>query len=310
MQEDEQTHRVPRQDEARARLAALCGFAGLGAFDLALGARRARVAEIDGQLFGGEESLADPLGSLVFTGVEDHPATLETLAGLGFERPGAVAAAVRGWHHGRMRATRSDRAREILTALMPKLLRAFADSGEPDAAFNRFDDFLKSLPAGVQVLSVMQAQPALLGAIADAFGLAPRISAVLARRPALLDSLLDPRFAEPLSADRHGARAEALARRVEGASFEEALNDARRYQREEALRIGLQLLQGRAMAAMAGDAYSDLAEACVQILADAALKETERLFGPQPGAFAVVALGKFGGRELCRMVRPRHHVGL
>jgi glutamate-ammonia-ligase adenylyltransferase len=298
MLEDEQTHRVPRDEETRARLAALCGFSETAAFDRALAARRARVAEIDEQLFGGEESLADPLGSLVFTGVEDHPATLETLAGLGFKQPAVVAAAVRGWHHGRMRATRSERAREILTALMPKLLRAFSESGEPDAAFNRFDDFLRALPAGVQVFSVLQAHPALLGAIADAFGLAPRISAVLARRPALIDSLLESRFAEPLSADRPGARRESLARRVEGGAFEDALNETRRYQREEALRIGLHVLQGRATAAMAGEAYSDLAEACVQILADAALKETERLFGPRPGAFAVVALGKFGGREL------------
>ena len=47
-------------------------------------------------------------------------------------RPGAVAAMVRDWHHGRMRATRSQRAREILTELVPELLRIFGATAHPD----------------------------------------------------------------------------------------------------------------------------------------------------------------------------------
>jgi glutamate-ammonia-ligase adenylyltransferase len=298
MMNDEQTHRVPTGEESRARLAALCGFAGAGAFDAALHKRRARVAEIDAYLFRGQDTLADPLGSLSFTGVEDDPETLKTLAALGFTHPERVAAAVRGWHHGRLRATRTERAREILTALMPKLLRAIAESGEADTAFARFDDFLKSLPAGVQVLALLAAQPVLLGAIADAFGLAPKISAGLARRPALIDALLDARFARNIGDDDARERADFLAQRMAGAGFEQALNLARRFQAEETLRIGLQVLQGRATAEAAGHAHADLAQACVRTLAAAALAETERLYGRQPGAFVVLALGKFGGEEM------------
>ena len=43
-------------------------------------------------------------------------------ARLGFADPAAVAAMVRSWHHGRYRATRSQRARELLTELVPALL--------------------------------------------------------------------------------------------------------------------------------------------------------------------------------------------
>jgi len=53
-----------------------------------------------------------------------------------------------------------------------------------------------------------------------------------------------------------------------------------------------------AAAAEAGPAQADLAEACVVAMAQAALEETERQYGAQPGAFVVLALGKFGGREL------------
>jgi glutamate-ammonia-ligase adenylyltransferase len=298
MLHDEQTHRVPADPDLRARLAALCGMDDAAALDVALAGHRQRVAEIDAYLFRDQETLADPLGSLSFTGVESDPETLKTLAGLGFQNPERVAEAVRGWHHGRLRATRTERAREILTALMPRLLRAMAESGEPDTAFIRFDDFLKGLPAGVQVLSLLAAQPALLNAIADAFGLAPRVSTAFARRPALIDALLEPRFVQPLADDQPGEREAALRERMKDAGFEDALNFARRFHAEETLRIGLQVLERRASAVEAGRAYADLAQACVRALASAALDETMRRLGPEPGAFVILALGKFGGEEL------------
>jgi glutamate-ammonia-ligase adenylyltransferase len=75
---------------------------------------------------------------------------IATLRGLGFENPSAVAAIVRGWHHGRTRATRSERARELLTALMPTLLAAFGRQTHPgcgaDAAGRRARAHLRRRP--------------------------------------------------------------------------------------------------------------------------------------------------------------------
>ena len=299
MLEDAQTHRVPADPEARARVAALAGFADLASFDAALIERRRIVADIDHQLFGRGESLADPLGSLIFTGVEDHPETLRTIEKLGFSRADFVSQTIRGWHHGRIRAMRSARARELLTRLTPRLLRALAGAGDPDQAFVRFAAFFGGLSAGVQVLALLDARPLLLDLLARVLSLAPRLANDLARRPALLDALIEPRFVQPLSQDGPGAlRGELGERLVGAASFEEKLNAARRFQREEAFRIGVQVLEGLASAGEAGAAYADLAEACVAAMADAALVEVERTLGAQPGSFVVLALGKFGGREL------------
>jgi len=299
MLEDAQTQRVPAEPETRARLAALCGFADLAAFDRALIAQRAIVAEIDHSLFGQGESLADPMGALVFTGVEDNAETLATIGKLGFADPALVSRTIRGWHHGRIRAMRAERSRELLTALTPKLLRAMAETGEPDQAFQRFAEFFAGLVGGVQALSLLSANPQLLSAITRAFGLAPRLAEALAKRPALMDAMIERRFSQPLSGDAPGVRAADLRARVEEADgFEGALNAARRFHREESFRIGMQVLAGDAEASEAGAAYADLAEACVSVLSGVALKETERLFGPQPGAFTVLALGKFGGHEL------------
>ncbi len=299
MMEDAHAHDVPADPQARTRLAALCGFSELGVFEDALLRRRRIVSEIDRGLFGRGESLADPLGALSFTGVEDNPETLKTLASLGFAQPATVSQTIRGWHHGRIRAMRAERARELLTALTPKLLRALAQSGEPDIAFARFSAFFAGLNAGVQVLSLLAAEPRLLNQLASAFGLAPQLAEALARRPALIDSMIEPRFSEPIDTDAPGARAAELAERIGAAGgFEGALNAARRFHRDEAFRIGMQVLDGKADARAAGAAYADLAEACVSRLADAAQEEMERRFGAAPGAYCVLALGKFGGREL------------
>lgn len=299
MLEDAQTHRLPADLETRARVAALAGFSSLAALDAAVLDWRRVVADIDQQLFGSGESLADPLGSLSFTGVEDQPETLATIGKLGFSDPAFVSQTIRGWHHGRVRAMRSERARELLTRLTPKLLRAFSHAGDPDHSFGRFASFFAGLSAGVQVLALLDARPQLLDLLARVLSIAPRQADALSMRPALLDALIEPRFASPLRADEPGERARELRRRLaDEASFEARLNAARRFQREEAFRINVQLLDGLAGAQEVGAARADLAEACVAAMADAALAEIERAMGAQPGAFCVLALGKFGGAEL------------
>lgn len=299
MLQDAQTHKLPADPETRAHVAALSGFETLEAFDAALTERRRIVSDIDHQLFGRGQTLADPMGSLIFTGVEDNPETLSTIAKLGFNDPAFVSQTIRGWHHGRIRAMRSERARELLTALTPRLLRAFSSAGDADHAFVRFASFFAELSAGVQVLSLMEARPALLDLLARLFSIAPRLADALARRPALLDSLIESRFARPLGQDAADTRRTEMHERMSDAeTFEDKLNAARRFHREEAFRIGVQVLERIAGGEEARAAYADLAEACVEAMADAALGEVERQNGPQPGAFTVLALGKFGGREL------------
>lgn len=299
MLEDAQTHRVPGDRQVRAHVAALAGFSALEEFDAALIERRRIVSDIDHQLFGRGESLADPMGSLIFTGVEDHEETLSTIAKLGYCDAALVSQTIRGWHHGRVRAMRSERARELLTRLTPRLLRALAGAGDPDFAFARFASFFGGLSAGVQVLSLLEARPALLDLLARLLSVAPRLAEKLARRPVLLDIVIEPRFAVPFTSDTLALLGADLDARLSSAqSFEDKLNIARRFQREEAFRIGAQILEGQAPPLSCGVAQAALAEACVQAMAKAALEETESAHGPQPGAFAVAAFGKFGGREL------------
>ena len=292
---DEQTHRLPESDEARRRIAALAGSPTLRSFDALVVRTLKAVNRRYGELFPEEEPLASRFGSLVFTGVEDDPETLATLARMGFSAPDQVSRTIRAWHHGRINATRSERGRELFTRLAPRLLDAAEASGAPDAAFNRFVDFFAGLASGVQVQSLLLAEPRLLDLLVRVLAFAPELARTLARRPAVLDALLDPGFFAPLQAQDMRSIGEAAAV-TDG--FEVAMDAVRRAHREQAFRIGVQVMSGVSTAEEAGLAFAELADACIVALAPASLAEAERLGGRFPGEVAVIALGKCGSREM------------
>ena len=292
---DEQTHKLPEADDARRRVAALSGARTLKGFDAEVARTLKAVNRRYGELFPEEEPLASRFGSLVFTGVEDDPETLETLGRIGFSDPERVSQTIRAWHHGRINATRSERGRELFTRLAPRLLEAAQASGAPDVAFNRFVDFFAGLASGVQVQSLLLAETRLLDLLVRVLAYAPELARTLARRPAALDALLDPDFFAPFRAEDVRTIGEAAAA---AGGFEDAMDAVRRVHREQAFRIGVQVMSGVASAEEAGGAFAELADACIRALAPASLAEVDRLAGAFPGEVAVVALGKCGSREM------------
>ena len=237
-------------------------------------------------------------GSLVFTGGEHDPETLQTLTGLGFKDAEAVSGTVRSWHHGRYRATRSTRARQLLTELMPALLQAFAGTAAPDQAFRRFDSFLAGLPAGVQLFSLFQSNPSLLQLLAEIVGTAPRLADWLGRNPGLLDGVLDGNFYEPLPVGA-GLSGELGDRLTAAQDMQDTMDITRRWANDARFRAGTQLLLGMAEQAQCADALTAIAETVIGQLLPHLAEEFEAKHGTCPGdGFAVVALGKLGGREL------------
>lgn len=199
---------------------------------------------------------------------------------------------------GRYRATRSERARQLLTELMPRLLKSLADTTNPDEAFVRFDKFLSGLPAGVQLFSLFQAYPALLDLVAEIMGDAPKLAEWLARKPILLDSVLSPDFYDPC--EGHAAMTEQLEINLRQArDYQDVLDIVRRWCNDLKFKTGVQLLRGAANGNDIGPALSDMAEAAIDGLLPALLQEFEQSHGRTAGeGLAVVAFGKLGGREL------------
>ena len=292
---DRQSHRLPEDAEGLARIASFMGFPDAAAFAAALTAHQMRVQGHYARMFEAAPALSESTGNLVFTGVEDDPDTVATLRGMGFREPASVGAMVRSWHHGRPRATRSARARELLTEMMPALLAAFARQREPEAALARFDALLGRLAAGVQFLSLLHRNPRLLDRLAALLGAAPTLADHLARRPAALEGLLAGTHAAP--GEKPLAALPALLR--EARDLDEALEATRRLVTERMFEVDAAALEGRTDPDAAGEARSAVADAAIAALLPAVQADFARRFGEVPGgALAVLALGKLGGREM------------
>jgi len=295
---DEQTQRLPEDPEELRRFSRFCGFAREADFEVFLMRHMGRVSHHYALLFESAPALDAELGSLVFTGAEDDPETLETLSRLGFKDAPAAAETIRGWHFGRRPAVRTARAREVLTELVPGLVQAFASSGDPDTALAGFDTALARMPAAVELFSLLKSNPRICALFADILGGAPRLARTVINHPHILDATIDPRILES-RIDESGfeARAERLLERPW--HLEEFLDSLRDFAREESFPIGLKLLSGAIRPAEAGRDYSALAASVVKV----ALAFVERDFAAahgrvQGGSSIVLGLGKFGSREM------------
>ena len=296
MVEDQQTHSVPGDEAGLSHIACFMGHDSASDFRSHLTEVLENVQRHYARLFESEPDLSSAEGNLVFTGVEEDPETLATLLAMGFQDAAHVSAAIRGWHHGRIRAMRGQRARELLTKLIPVILKALGGAADPDVAFAQFDRFLTNLPSGVQLFSLFLARPQFLDLLARIVGATPRLANYLARNPAIMDALLD---ADYLSRLPSRAELDAQFARVVTGSYEEQLDAARRFTREAVFRVGVQIVEGVAKANQAGPALADIADCVIAGLLPRVEEEMATTAGRIPGAgFTVVAMGKLGGREM------------
>ncbi len=297
MVDDKQTHSIPKSDDGVGELACFLGYAEVDAFRSDLLLHLGRVERHYANLFEDSADLGSG-GALVFTGGEDHPETVRNLEEMGFGDGGTVSAVIRAWHHGRYRATRSERSRQLLTELIPGLLAALARTAEPSTALLAFDAFLKSLPAGVQIFSLFAANPPLLELVAEIMGNAPRLSKWLRRNPSCLDAVLTEGFFDS------NASPASLADDLETAlrqanDMQDVLDIVRRWTNEHKFQAGVQLLRSVTDGTRAGPTLSAIAETAITLTWRAVEAEFVRQHGTVPGGgMGLLALGKLGGREM------------
>ena len=282
-----QRHRIPGDDDARARFADGLGFAEPGGVRRRGGgeARRGR---------GDRRDAGRSAARTVARGVA--PARSDA-------RPRRAGTA-----GGRRRVPRPEAAADTLEAvgarLPPALLEQAIASPEPDRALLHFRELVTRGSSGL--LALLRDEPQLGRMLGTLFGTSDRLAELLLGNPTMWDAFVGglgagvrtlEQMQRRLEEYRHPGAEAAGDQHVD--DYEEAaLRAVRRFQAEELLRIGLHDVAGSLDAQAVADELTDLAEVCLEAGIAATLPAlTTRLGAPRTG-LTVLGLGSLGAREM------------
>ena len=179
----------------------------------------------------------------------------------------------------------TSRRAKLLRVLAPPMLRHLSSAPVPDQGLVGFLTLAESLETRLDVLGALRDNPAGIGLLARVLGSGRVAGELLKHVPEELLRIADPQR-PPVIPD-----GERLLRDVQATltwrTPDGRLDGLRRFKRRQQLRITLSDVSGEADVAQVGAALADLADACLQAEIDGV---------DEP--FAVIALGKLGGREL------------
>jgi [glutamine synthetase] adenylyltransferase / [glutamine synthetase]-adenylyl-L-tyrosine phosphorylase len=246
------------------------------------------------QTFADSPGTAEPESDLILEPDPDEATVAAVLGRYGFrDVPAAWRNLTRLAQEQRFLSTR--RCRHFLANIAPQLLRAVASTTDPDQALNNLEQVTASLGGKAVLYELFSFNPPSLKLYVDICD-SPFLSQMLVNNPGMIDDLLDSLILNrPRNlADLRGELAELLR----GAGAPEAVESIRHsFQDKEVLRIAVRDLLGKDDVRAATAALSDVAEA---LLGEVAAREEAGMrerFG-DGGPFAVLALGKLGGREM------------
>ncbi len=195
---------------------------------------------------------------------------------------------------GKLRALRSPAALDALETMLPELVKALGAAPDPDATLTRFDKLVAGLPSAINFFHLLAAQPALARVATRILSLAPTLADALGTRVELIEGLIDRRaFDAPANKEQLAAEwGPGLA----ALDYERRLDRVRDHVGERRFAYGAQLIAGANDPLTIACGYSELAEAALQVLADATVAEFVAAHGRVPDSeLVVLALGRLGG---------------
>ena len=286
--EDQQVHTVPASAEARIRLARVLGYrdrasaTALGQFDADLRRHQAKVRWIHERLFFRPllESFTSTTPS-ARTQLLPQEAVVDRLRAFGFADADRTFQAVRELTRGFSRSS------QLMAQMLPMLLDWLSDSPDPDLGLLG----LRTLTTGThrrdQLTALCRESPEAARQLCQLLSTGPRFARAFERHPDLLAGLATGNTLVHRTRPVLDERAtRSLAWRTGEGAVERGL---RQFTQAESLRIAARDVLDLDDVDATGLALSDLAESVV----NTAL----RLVGP-PLPFAVVGMGRLGGREL------------
>jgi len=281
MIDDRQTHALPRGEalDAVARLHGLSDAAAL------LDLLRPHV-EATARIYDALDPAPRPTLSRDPAGLAEHLRA--------FPDPAAAAQLVERWRSQRYPALRSPAAQGALEEVLPGLVEAIAAAPDPAAALARLDRLLERLPSAINLFRLIAARPALGERVAAILSHAGPLADDLARRPALLDGLIDATALDPVPPVP--ALVAEMAAGEADADYQARLDRVRQVVGERRFALATQIVVGAADPLAVAAGYGRVAEAAVEAATAAAVAEFEQAHGRVAGGeLVILALGRFGG---------------
>jgi glutamate-ammonia-ligase adenylyltransferase len=295
---DEQTHALPEDRDAVERFAFFFGYDSRDAFAKDLLHHLNCVQGHYSKLFEGDPAGTAKLPDVDYRAGPDDQRVVKRLSDLGFAKPLMVASTVQQWMAGEYRVLKVEATRKAFEEFVPALIDGLAHAEEPDDAVTAFDSFLQALQRGGRLISLLGQNSDLVALVALILGAAPRLGAMLARQPQLMDGLIDPRFFGAMP-DRKELSERLAATLSDTDSYEEFLDRLRLFGQESLFLIGARILSGTVSAQHASTAFADVAEGIVQTVHRLVTKQFVEQYGRvQNQETAILAMGKLGSREM------------
>lgn len=304
--EGRQSQAIPASEAALLRLARMMGFSGskeeaAGLFWDEYRKVTSGVHEVFRSLFyrSGEAPAVPEEVRLLFTADLPEEEAKSRLRALGFGDPSAAYANLKLLRDGPPFARLSSRARLMLQRLAPMFLQKAADSPDPDRSLAHLERFISSVGARTTFYSLLYENPHVLEELMRLFGTSVFLSRDLIDHPESLDILLSDELSIAYR-KREGIIAAFLSETAPGKEYEDVLDGLRRLKSQELFRIGLNDVGGALKPRQVSNQISFLAEAALGAALKIAADGLRDRYGDPPasGRFAVIGMGKLGGREL------------
>lgn len=310
--QERQTHNLPSKEDEMLALARRSGYLrvnGLERFREVLEEHRSHVSQIYGTLFHSHEDnnqeQIDPQVLFLLDPKADSDLVKDMLAELRFEDVDRAYENLTLLRLGPVKANLTERSRRILEKITPLLVKELFDSPDPDLALTHLERFMSVISRRTSCYALLAEKRATITLLISLFGMSEFLSKILISHPELLESLMATDDSSRIkSREMMESELSALMERSE--YFEDHLDILRRYRNDEFLRIGMDDIHGHLLQGEVTSQLSLLGETCLAAAYRLAITELERFGTPTykrgtgmaEANFAIIAMGKLGGREL------------
>lgn len=243
-------------------------------------------------------SESTPVTSAIWNDLDQEELILADLERLGFPDPQRAYRNLLAVRDGESYTPPSPRRIRVMRTLGPALIAEIAKSPAPDQALFNLAEFSHRIGGRTGFLSLLAENPKTLHVLINLFANSQFLTELFLKRPELLDTLIRVDLTQ-LGKTRETMLRELTRILDETEDLENKLNTMRRYRAEEFIRIGLHDLAGTLELQEVVGQLSNLAETCLEKALELSHQEVKKSFGHIPkGKFAVLAMGKLGGREI------------